>query len=335
MTSTSAFSTCPARGSRDRRRRARAASVSSSGSEGADGGVIAARELSAAGPADLPSQTGVDTPAPSYRAHPLLAPHTPLRRIILVIVTFYLGFQTPASAFQRSLALGILAVVLLARKDVMALLSQFAVPPPALAADSAANITVAAAAAGAQEALPSWLRGMSGPQQTAFGVFIYLLAGLCEIGGGWLVWQAVRSGKPWYWALGGSAILVCYGFIATLQPVAAFARVFASASIGLHHATPAAECVCRRIDLLCICPRSLWGLLHRLEHPLGALGRISLLCGARTAMTLASTSADGARGPASQGMALDGFRPDVGDLVGGALVIAGIVVMTAWRRPLS
>lgn len=31
-------------------------------------------------------------------------------------------------------------------------------------------------------------------------------------------------------------------------------------------------------------------------------------------------------------MALDGFKPDVGDLVGGALIIAGIVVMTAWRR---
>lgn len=161
------------------------------------------------------------------RAHPLLAPHTPLRRLVLVVITFYLGFNTPPGAFQRSLLLGVFAVVCLCRREIMALLSQLAVPPPAALAVGSANAT--AAAAGAQgDALPRWLRAMSGPQQTAFGVFVYLLAGLCEIGGGWLVWQAVRSGKPWYWALAGSAVLVCYGFVATLQPVAAFARVYAS-----------------------------------------------------------------------------------------------------------
>ncbi|MEW5316388.1 MAG: hypothetical protein WDW38_007765 [Sanguina aurantia] len=57
---------------------------------------------------------------------------------------------------------------------------------------------------------------------------IFLLAGLAEIGGGWLVWQAIRNNKPWYYALAGSAVLIAYGFIPTLQPNgAAFARVYA------------------------------------------------------------------------------------------------------------
>lgn len=103
----------------------------------------------------------------------------------------------------------------------MARLSEL-LPPPPLPVDSA-NATAAAAAA----EVPVWLRHMSGPQQAAFGVFVYVVAGLFEIGGGWLVWQAVRGGKPWYWALGGSVALVGYGFVATLQPVAAFARVYA------------------------------------------------------------------------------------------------------------
>lgn len=56
---------------------------------------------------------------------------------------------------------------------------------------------------------------------------IFILAGLCEIGGGYLVWIAMREGKSiWYAVLGGS-ILVLYGFIATLQP-SNFARVYAT-----------------------------------------------------------------------------------------------------------
>ncbi|KAJ1452984.1 hypothetical protein M885DRAFT_525425 [Pelagophyceae sp. CCMP2097] len=50
---------------------------------------------------------------------------------------------------------------------------------------------------------------------------LFIVAGLFEIGGGWLVWQHVRDGKPWWWALCGGAALVGYGFITTLQPPAA------------------------------------------------------------------------------------------------------------------
>ena len=56
---------------------------------------------------------------------------------------------------------------------------------------------------------------------------LFLLTGLAEIGGGWMVWQAVRAGKPWWWALVGSAVLVVYGFLPTLQPLSDFGRLYA------------------------------------------------------------------------------------------------------------
>jgi small multidrug resistance family-3 protein len=59
----------------------------------------------------------------------------------------------------------------------------------------------------------------------SFGLFI--LARLCEIGGGYLVWQSLRSGKPiWYRVLGG-VILILYGVIPTFQPTH-FGRVYAA-----------------------------------------------------------------------------------------------------------
>lgn len=49
-----------------------------------------------------------------------------------------------------------------------------------------------------------------------------------EIGGGWLVWQGVRKGRPWWWIACGFVVLCCYGLIPTLQPPeAAFGRVYA------------------------------------------------------------------------------------------------------------
>ena len=56
---------------------------------------------------------------------------------------------------------------------------------------------------------------------------LFVLAAAAEVGGGWLVWQAIRTGKPWWWGLLGSFVLVTYGFVPTLQPVAHFARTFA------------------------------------------------------------------------------------------------------------
>ena len=56
---------------------------------------------------------------------------------------------------------------------------------------------------------------------------LFLFAGLAEIGGGWLVWQAIRESKPWWWAVVGSLVLVVYGFIPTLQPLSDFGRLYA------------------------------------------------------------------------------------------------------------
>lgn len=58
-------------------------------------------------------------------------------------------------------------------------------------------------------------------------LFYFLLAGLCEIGGGYLIWLWLRSGKSvWIGVLGG-VILFLYGVIPTLQP-ASFGRVYAA-----------------------------------------------------------------------------------------------------------
>lgn len=56
---------------------------------------------------------------------------------------------------------------------------------------------------------------------------IFLLAGLCEIGGGYLVWLWLREGKPVWYGIAGAAVLALYGVVATLQP-ANFARTYAT-----------------------------------------------------------------------------------------------------------
>ncbi|KAF5827509.1 hypothetical protein DUNSADRAFT_547 [Dunaliella salina] len=57
---------------------------------------------------------------------------------------------------------------------------------------------------------------------------LFLVAGLAEIGGGWLVWQCLREKKPWYFFVTGSVVLVLYGIIPTFQPEGVgFARVYA------------------------------------------------------------------------------------------------------------
>jgi small multidrug resistance family-3 protein len=58
-------------------------------------------------------------------------------------------------------------------------------------------------------------------------LFYFVLAGLCEIGGGYLVWLWLRQGKsPWYGVV-GAVVLALYGLIPTLQP-AHFGRVYAA-----------------------------------------------------------------------------------------------------------
>ncbi len=57
---------------------------------------------------------------------------------------------------------------------------------------------------------------------------LFVVAGLCEIGGGYLVWGWVRDRRPLAWALLGALILVAYGVVAALQPISEFGRVYAA-----------------------------------------------------------------------------------------------------------
>lgn len=55
----------------------------------------------------------------------------------------------------------------------------------------------------------------------------FLIAGLCEIGGGYLVWLWLRENKHIGYGLAGAVILTLYGIIPTLQP-SNFGRVYAA-----------------------------------------------------------------------------------------------------------
>lgn len=57
---------------------------------------------------------------------------------------------------------------------------------------------------------------------------LFILAGLAEIGGGYLIWQWLREGKPSYLGLTGGAVLALYGVIATFQAFPSFGRVYAA-----------------------------------------------------------------------------------------------------------
>lgn len=56
---------------------------------------------------------------------------------------------------------------------------------------------------------------------------LFVVAGFCEIGGGYLVWLWLREGKSAWVALAGAVVLILYGIIPTLQP-ASFGRVYAA-----------------------------------------------------------------------------------------------------------
>ncbi len=58
-------------------------------------------------------------------------------------------------------------------------------------------------------------------------VLLFVLAGLCEVGGGWLVWQWLRGGQSAAWGFGGAVVLVLYGIVPTFQP-AHFSRTYAA-----------------------------------------------------------------------------------------------------------
>lgn len=58
-------------------------------------------------------------------------------------------------------------------------------------------------------------------------VLFFVLAGLMEIGGGYLMWLWMREKWAWWVGALGAFVLVGYGVVPTLQP-AHFGRVYAS-----------------------------------------------------------------------------------------------------------
>ncbi|MED1419923.1 YnfA family protein [Bacillus smithii] len=57
---------------------------------------------------------------------------------------------------------------------------------------------------------------------------LFLLAGLAEIGGGYLIWLWIREQYSFWYGVIGAIVLVLYGIIPTLQSYPAFGRVYAA-----------------------------------------------------------------------------------------------------------
>lgn len=59
-------------------------------------------------------------------------------------------------------------------------------------------------------------------------IALFVLAAIAEIGGAWMIWHGVREHKGTWWIGAGVVALGAYGFVATLQPDAAFGRILAA-----------------------------------------------------------------------------------------------------------
>lgn len=71
---------------------------------------------------------------------------------------------------------------------------------------------------------------MSGSTKVAkigITVLFFFIAGLCEIGGGYLVWLWLRDGMSWLLGAIGGFVLFFYGIVPTFQP-SHFHRVYAA-----------------------------------------------------------------------------------------------------------
>lgn len=63
---------------------------------------------------------------------------------------------------------------------------------------------------------------------TGRSLALFALAALAEIGGAYLMWQAIKEGRGVLFALAGAVALVGYGAVAALQPDDNFGRVLAA-----------------------------------------------------------------------------------------------------------
>lgn len=61
-----------------------------------------------------------------------------------------------------------------------------------------------------------------------YAIVLFVIAGLAEIGGGYLIWLWLREGKPFSFGVIGGIILIAYGIIITFQSFPTFGRVYAA-----------------------------------------------------------------------------------------------------------
>ena len=59
-------------------------------------------------------------------------------------------------------------------------------------------------------------------------VALFVLAGVAEIGGGYLMWRWLRSGAAWWIGALGGLFLVGYGIVPTFQQGHSFGRTYAA-----------------------------------------------------------------------------------------------------------
>ena len=63
---------------------------------------------------------------------------------------------------------------------------------------------------------------------TARSIALFIAAAAAEIGGAYLMWQAIKEGRGLVFALAGAVALAAYGAVAALQPDPNFGRVLAA-----------------------------------------------------------------------------------------------------------
>jgi small multidrug resistance family-3 protein len=63
---------------------------------------------------------------------------------------------------------------------------------------------------------------------TGRSIALFVAAAIAEIGGAYLMWQAIKDHRGLLFALAGAVALTGYGAIAALQPDAHFGRVLAA-----------------------------------------------------------------------------------------------------------
>jgi small multidrug resistance family-3 protein len=63
---------------------------------------------------------------------------------------------------------------------------------------------------------------------TGRSIALFVAAAVAEIGGAYLMWQAIKEGRGLLFALAGAAALAGYGAVAALQPDPNFGRVLAA-----------------------------------------------------------------------------------------------------------